>query len=283
MRPLFSVLIANYNNAHYIEEAIQSVFSQSYENWEIIIIDDASTDNSMEILSKYKNDSRIHIFTNEQNYGCGYTKRKCVELASGTIAGFLDPDDLLKNTALHEMVEAHSNNPEASLIYSNLFHCDENLNNCKPSSYIRQVPEGLTYLEMSAGMVSQFATFKIKYYLQTFGIDPIFKRAVDQDLYLKLEEVGQLIYLNTELYYYRINIGGISSFENKNKAFSWNILARINACQRRGINIEEIIGPLVNSEESIRQFYENSNDYKIGSWILAPYRWIKYNQFKRFK
>ncbi len=275
MIPLFSVLIANYNNAQYIDEAIQSVFSQTYQNWEIVIIDDVSTDDSMEVISKYKNDSRIRIFSNDQNYGCGYTKRKCVELALGEIAGFLDPDDFLDRKALEIMVDNHSKNKSASMIYSNLFICDEKIDHCEKSNYVRSIPTDRSYLEMRAGMISHFATFKTEFYKKTIGINEKLKRAVDQDLYLKLEEVGSLKFIDIPLYFYRINKGGISTCENYNKAFTWNLLTRFDACERRALNIEDIITPIVESEESIRDFYENSIDFRIGNKILIPFRYIK--------
>lgn len=67
--PLFSILIANYNNGKYIKEAIDSVYIQDYSNWEIIIVDDASTDNSKEIYSEFINNPRIRVFYNEKNRG----------------------------------------------------------------------------------------------------------------------------------------------------------------------------------------------------------------------
>ena len=60
--PLFSVLIANYNNGKYLQEAVDSVLAQTYTNWEIIIVDDKSTDNSAEVYNQYKDDSRFHIY-----------------------------------------------------------------------------------------------------------------------------------------------------------------------------------------------------------------------------
>ncbi|MBR5957742.1 MAG: glycosyltransferase family 2 protein [Salinivirgaceae bacterium] len=83
--PLFSVLIANYNNGRYLQEAVDSVRSQTYTNWEIILVDDASTDNSKELYKELEKDSHIHIFYNEENKGCGYTKRRCAELAKGEV------------------------------------------------------------------------------------------------------------------------------------------------------------------------------------------------------
>ncbi len=275
MIPLFSVLIANYNNAQYIDEAIQSVFSQTYQNWEIIIIDDVSTDDSMEVISKYKNDSRIRIFSNDQNYGCGYTKRKCVELALGEIAGFLDPDDFLDRKALEIMVDNHSKNKSASMIYSNLFICDEQIKSCIKSNYVRAIPTESSYLEMKAGMISHFASFKIEFYKKTIGINEKLTRAVDQDLYLKLEEVGTLNFVDVPLYYYRIHEKGISTFANYNNAFTWNLLTRFDACERRGVNVEKIITPIIESEKSIRDIYENSIDFRVGKKILIPFRYIK--------
>ena len=74
--PLFSVLIANYNNGCYLTEAVDSVRGQSYDHWEIVIVDDASTDNSDEVFEELSKDSRIRVFHNDRNHGAGYTKLK---------------------------------------------------------------------------------------------------------------------------------------------------------------------------------------------------------------
>ena len=188
--PLFSILIANFNNGKFIEEAINSVLVQSYTNWEIIIVDDHSNDNSIKILEKYKNNDSIKIFTNDKNKGCGYTKNKCVELASGEIAGFLDPDDKLTKKALEVMIEMHNMNDVSSLIYSSQYICNETMDVQEVSTYPSQITNDTTYLEQPCGRVSHFATFKLRLYNKTEGINKQFKRAVDQDLYYKLEEVG---------------------------------------------------------------------------------------------
>lgn len=65
---LFSVLLANNDNGLYLEDALNSVFRQTYHNWEIIIVDDCSTDNSSGLYKKYENDSRIHIYYNDNNF-----------------------------------------------------------------------------------------------------------------------------------------------------------------------------------------------------------------------
>ena len=117
--PLFSVLIANYNNGCYLQEAIDSVLAQDYKNWEIVIVDDKSTDSSSEIYDRYKDDDRFHVYYNELNFGAGYTKHKCAEMAKGEICGFVDPDDKLAvSDALSTMVNTHLQNPDVFLCMS---------------------------------------------------------------------------------------------------------------------------------------------------------------------
>ena len=71
MRPLFSILVANYNNGRYLQEAIDSILAQTYDNWEVILVDDKSTDDSPVIYGKYASDSRFKIYYNDVNRGCG--------------------------------------------------------------------------------------------------------------------------------------------------------------------------------------------------------------------
>ena len=266
---LFSILIANYNNGHFFTDCYNSIIHQTYKNWEVIIVDDASTDNSIDLINGLiAGDSRFNLYQNDKNGGCGYTKRRCVELATGEICGFLDPDDLLEPNALEVMVNLHLQNKQASLIYSNYFKADENLKNRKkcPSHALKS--DFLTTLE---GWVSHFATFKRSLYLKTQGIDAKFKRAVDQDLYYKMEEVGSLLYEEKYLYIYRIHDGGISVNDNELAAFSWKLVAVIDACNRRNIDFEKIISSKLHN----KFIYQNRNPLRVGNFILAPVRKLK--------
>ena len=138
--PLFSVLIANYNNGKYLMDAIESVYAQTYTNWEIILVDDASTDNSKELYKELANDSRIHIFYNDENRGCGYTKRRCAELANGELCGFLDPDDMLTNEAIEYMVNTHLLDDSLSMAYSSLALIDSQKNVISVPKWQHQIP-----------------------------------------------------------------------------------------------------------------------------------------------
>ena len=235
--PLFSLLIANYNNGNYLQEAIDSVLSQSYKNWEIIIVDDGSTDNSKEIYEQYKQDSRFHVVYNEQNRGCGYTKWRCVEVAHGEICGFLDPDDVLMPGALEKMVKVHDEYPEVSIVYSRCYQCDTDLN-IKGTNKLLELKEGESYYTYRWYGAMNFSSFKRPYYNQTEGISPYLLAGVDQDLYFKMEEVGKIFVLNEFTYKYR---QGVSSAVTNNwyRVWFWNLEVRRNACLRRGLSLKD--------------------------------------------
>lgn len=238
--PFFSFLIANYNNGQYIQETLNCIFKQTYTNWEIVIVDDGSTDSSLSIYKQLAGNPQIRIFYNEENKGTGYTKRRCVKEAKGEICGFIDPDDTLTENAASLMVKTHQKHSNASIIHSKYIICDDKLNEvCRTQHQGQCVQSDTNYLNLDY-KIGAFATFKKKYYDKTEGISSHLKRAVDQDLYLKLYEVGDTIFLDEYLYYYRIHKGGISTMSNVGKAHFWHWTVIIEASKRRNINIEDL-------------------------------------------
>lgn len=229
---LFSILIANYNNGIYFKDCFDSIIWQSYPHWEAIIVDDCSSDDSVDIIEGLiKNDNRFSLYKNEKNEGCGYTKRKCVALAKGKYCGFLDPDDIITQDAVEEMIKAHRQHPAASLINSDNLLCDENLKPVGLNPNVRKLKSGENLIDDIK--ISAFASFKKEAYDKTVGINEVYKKAVDHDLYLKLDEVGELDYVSKPLYKYRFNPNGISQNCNGIKANQWSILAKIEAHDRR--------------------------------------------------
>ncbi|GAA0758204.1 glycosyltransferase family 2 protein [Clostridium sartagoforme] len=95
MNDLVSIITPTYNCGEFIEETITSVINQTHENWEMIIVDDCSTDNTKEVIDKLsRHDKRIKYFLLEKNSGAAVTRTKAMELASGNFIAFLDSDDL---------------------------------------------------------------------------------------------------------------------------------------------------------------------------------------------
>lgn len=101
---LVSIIMPNYNSAKFIRDTIDSVVAQTYQNWELIIVDDCSSDNSLEIIQQYE-DSRIHVIKNTVNSGAAISRNNAIEVANGRWIAFLDSDDLWEQNKLKEQLE----------------------------------------------------------------------------------------------------------------------------------------------------------------------------------
>ena len=93
MKELVSVIMPTYNCGRFIKESIDSVLAQSYQQWELLIVDDCSTDETEDIVRSYK-DSRIHYWRNEKQLGAALTRNKALRKAKGRYIAFLDADDI---------------------------------------------------------------------------------------------------------------------------------------------------------------------------------------------
>ena len=100
---LVSIIMPSWNTAKFIGETIQSVKNQTYTNWELLIVDDCSTDNTDEIVASFKDD-RIRYFHNEKNSGAALTRNKALREAKGEWIAFLDSDDLWAPTKLEHQI-----------------------------------------------------------------------------------------------------------------------------------------------------------------------------------
>ncbi len=114
--PLVSVLMTAYNRDKYIAEAIESVLNSSYSNFELIIVDDCSTDKTFAIASSYlgKN-KRIQVFKNEYNLGQFANRNKAIEISNGEYIKFLDSDDKIMPNGLEVMVKSMLAFPDAGI------------------------------------------------------------------------------------------------------------------------------------------------------------------------
>jgi glycosyltransferase involved in cell wall biosynthesis len=229
-----SLLVANYNSENFVDEFIKSVFQQNYHNWELIVVDDCSTDNSLSAFLTHTSDTKIKVFSNSTNKGVGYTKRRAANLASGDILMFVDPDDALVPDALNVMVKQHVIHQNAALVYSTFYNCDENLNVIGEAKWVGSITKPSTNLHVDK--ISHLASFKKDYYNNTSGINPCMKAAVDKDLYFKLEEVGEVVFIDKPLYYYRKNKNGVSQLKNSVSASEFNLSVIKEAYHRRKIS-----------------------------------------------
>lgn len=119
-----SIIMPSYNTARYIRESIESVLNQTYTNWELIIVDDCSSDNTDEIVAKFT-DGRIKYFKNEKNSGAAVSRNKALQEAKGKWIAFLDSDDLWMPEKVEKQIKFMTDNGYA-FSYTNYIEIDEN-------------------------------------------------------------------------------------------------------------------------------------------------------------
>lgn len=280
IKPLFSILIANYNNGRYLMEAIESVKAQTYPNWEVVIVDDGSTDNSRDVYSLLEKDAHIHIYYNEGNKGCAYTKHQLMLHANGDYCGYHDPDDVLLPNAIEVTMKALMASPETVLTFSRHYICDEWLN-VKHESRPLVLMEGESYFEHHDYQAEVFAGFKKGAYFKSGGLDVSNKAGVDADLYFRLEEQGKIAVLDEFTYKYRRQPHAITA--NVDKMMYWNLIIRHNTCLRRGLPVDEFafkdfkdyINMKVDLRVSQNEQALSSKAYKLGKLILKPLTFFK--------
>ena len=104
MKGLVSIIMPSYNTANYINKSIQSVINQTYQNWELLIVDDCSTDNTDAIVDEFQ-DKRIRYIKNEKNSGAAISRNRALREAKGRWIAFLDSDDLWKPEKLEKQIQ----------------------------------------------------------------------------------------------------------------------------------------------------------------------------------
>jgi len=124
-RPLVTVAIPSYNHAKYISQTIQSILDQTFQDFEILIIDDASSDNTLEVVKSFC-DSRIKLTILKKNSGVCKTSNLCIANALGEYIAIIASDDMMEKTKLEKQVSFLQNNPKYSAVFSGMEVIDEN-------------------------------------------------------------------------------------------------------------------------------------------------------------
>ena len=142
--PLVSVIMPVYNAERFVDKAIRSVLEQTYQNLELILIDDGSTDGSRQIIQAYADkDPRVRILTNEGNQGVAQTRNHGIRAAAGEYIALLDSDDVWKRAKLEQQVHLMQTQ-DADLCYGSVDFTDENDRKIKTFT----VPPATNYKEL---------------------------------------------------------------------------------------------------------------------------------------
>lgn len=206
MNDMVSIIMPSYNTAKFIADSIKSVVSQTYENWELIIADDCSTDNTDEVVKPFLSDGRIRYIKNEKNSGAAVTRNRALREAKGKWIAFLDSDDLWKKEKLEKQIE-FMKKKECSFSYTEYEQIDENSNkNGKTVSGPLKITKAGMYNYCWPGCLT------VMYDASAIGLIQIedLKKNNDYAMWLKICKKADCFLLEESLALYRIRGGSIS-------------------------------------------------------------------------
>jgi len=213
--PKVSICIPSYNCGAFIGKTIQSVLDQTCQDFEIVVVDDCSTDNSEEVVRSFK-DPRIRFSKNERNIGMVPNTNKALKLAKGEFVGILHPDDYYAPKMIETALKAFSENPDVGFTYSSYVVVDENdkiVTRVKLCDYNKtfRSKEGFKKLAIRNYASPSAVLFRRKCYEDVGPFDEEFPYPNDWNMWLRISLKYDSACLSDYLCYYRMHERSVST------------------------------------------------------------------------
>lgn len=290
--PIFSVITASYNYEKYIEQTINSVVKQTFKNFEIIIADDGSTDNSVQIIQNYAEKyPNIKFFThaNNQNLGLAETLKMCIEKANGKYIAFLESDDFWHEDYLQEKFDIFSKNEDIGLVFNKVKPFgDENkmellqgyFEKCENICQNLKLPANITKYLFSINLIPTFSCWSCqKTLLENCNFNSTIPPFLDYWILAQLSCKTNVAYIDKPLTNWRLHPKSfISETKQKNfnkKTFTKNLLAELKKINPQ--NYMSILESIVDYKKNnfkkpanySTNFFKNKKTYLYGAGEFA--------------
>lgn len=221
---LVSIIMPNYNSEKYLEATIKSVLAQTYQNWELIFVDDCSTDRSLEYVKAFL-DERIRIFRMEKNGGAALARNKAIEEARGKWIAFLDSDDLWVPNKLEKQLTYMQEN-DISFSYSDYEVIDESnqtITTYRPTRSVCSYSDILKH--------NHIGCLTVIYDSDRLGKVPMPTDAIkreDMACWLKILKTGEQAHcLHECLARYKVHSNSVSSNKFKMMKYQWQVYRKV--------------------------------------------------------
>ena len=201
--PVVSVAICCYNSERYLDQTIQSVIKQTIKDWELIIVNDGSSDSTEDIIKKYMNSGYNIIYHWQENKGFGAARNKCVELAKSDYIAIIDHDDICLPNRLEVQINSAKKYPQAALLFSNSEHILDdgtiiqkqfdsfNIDPCTLNLSSGSAAEKLLF--HGCFIDSETVLFRKDAAIKVGGFNSTYKYIVDYDFFLRIGEKYDIV------------------------------------------------------------------------------------------
>lgn len=221
---LVSVIMPNYNSEKFIKDTIDSVLAQKYQNWELIVVDDCSTDSSLEIIQQYE-DSRIRIIRNTVNSGAAVSRNNAIEAANGRWIAFLDSDDLWDSDKLTaQLAFMNENNCSFSFTHYSVLNGENKLiTEFSPAKDVYDYNTILKHCYIGCSTVIYDREKIGKVYMPTNAM-----KREDFACWLKILKSGEnAVCFHECLTTYRVHSSSVSSNKFRIVKYQWNVYRNV--------------------------------------------------------
>ena len=208
-RPIVSVCIPTYNYGHFISDVIDSILGQTFDDFELIIIDNYSSDDTSLIVDKYvKRDDRVRYICNKTNIGFARNLNRCLEYSSGKYVKIVCSDDVLEPNCLEEMVRILDDDPDISLVASARKLVDRHLNPIDHLSYSSrfELIEGPSIIKeclMNGNLIGEPTAVLFRRSDVGMRFNLQYKQLIDLEMWFRLLEKGNFAFIPEALCLFR--------------------------------------------------------------------------------
>lgn len=246
-KPLVTVYITNYNYGKFISESIDSVLNQTFQDFEIIVIDDGSTDGSREIIREYEKNKKISVIY-QQNKGLTISNNIAISVAKGEFIMRLDADDYLDANALYLLYNEFEKDEELGMVFGDWYEVDE-YNNVISIERRHDFDKDVSILDLPAH--GACTMFRLRYLKDLQGYDESLTRQDGYELWFRFVKKYKIKSLNIPIFYYRKHGDNLTSDETKLLNTRAEILEKHGNSNKGEKNILSII-PIRGSDIDVR-------------------------------
>ena len=284
MHPLITVIIPCYNQGAFLSEAMDSVLAQTYENWECIIINDGSTDNTPTVANKYTTDDQRFKYICKENGGLSSARNTGLAIATGEYIQFLDADDFIHKDKFRAFVDILQDDPTCQLVI-----CNFNIYQTKSGEFLAPYCDLSVPITLETIICNWDITFTIPIHCGIIKKDLIgsfnedLKAKEDWIMWINIfKQIGTYYFMNESQAFYRgheSNMSSESLHMEKNTISAYNYIYSMIGSEtlkdKFFLRYSSFFTALINHEKQTIINLKNSNSYKLGNFILKPISFIK--------
>ena len=276
MKDRVSIIVPCFNQAEFLPQCLDSILAQTYANWECIIINDGSSDNSQNVIEEYTPKDTRFQYVYQENQGPSVARNNGISHSKGKYILPLDADDWIAATYLEKALAVFENQPDIKLVY------------CKAELFgavneIWQLPPYIYENLLWGNMIFSSAVFRRSDFDKTNGYNPNMKEGLeDWDLWLSfLNPSDQVFQIDEVLFYYRKKAFSRTKYVEKNER---HLLRQIynNHRELYASYVDDIIylhnlneWRIQEAEQEGENKVRSTKAYRLGNYLLKPFTWLR--------